>query len=508
MWLSLESLKSKTQHYKNNISINNLIIRSMKKYLYFLCTMISLSTLHSCSNEILEDTTSKKMINLTKNEVFSISYDETKDLDEGTLFNMVSSFASLQNGTTTRSNATSFKVVKESFINKEGEFNEKGQATRAISNDDITSKICEIEFNSGSSTGRAIVSANANYPSIIAFMPKCSNEETMERTGASILIHASKASYLYNAIKMKELADSLRLPTLEKISKELELPINEISYERVKDYIAITDATPTTRATAVQIGDIKMQILDTSIFPLVKTNWGQDYPYNGYFIEGNYVDWVRTENGGKTYTNVPAGCVNIAMAQMMTYTHRRRIPQIAFPNPNGHGTFLPNWDLMSQTPQINGPGSSDTGRSNAMALILELYRENQTTSKKDWDGAVIASEVSEKNMLSTMNRYFNYNPKKAFNADMAWAALRAKRLVLMLTSDHAFIISGILITDKAVTTRELVKKSDVYWHANLGWADECTGYYQLDSNAKTYFDAKGVQEWCYMMDYLNNICVK
>lgn len=486
----------------------------MKKYFYLLCAIASLSIFHSCSNDISEDSISKKKINLTKNEVLSLSYDETKDLNEKTLFNMVSSFASIQNGTATRSSATSFKITKESFINKEGEFKKQEQATRAINNDDITSKICEIEFNNGSSTGRAIVSANANFPAIIAFMSKCSSEKMMEQTGASKLLHASKASYLYNTIKMKELVDSLRLPTLEKISKELELPIDEISYEKVKDYIAISDPESATRGTAVQIGDIKMQILPTSILPLVKTNWGQDYPYNGWFssvgVKG-IQDWVRTADGGKNFTSVPAGCVNIAMAQMMTYTHRRKIPQISFPTPPGigiivSGSFLPNWDAMIKTPKLDDKGAG--GVIDAQKVIVDLYIENGTKSQKDWDGAVTGSYVSEENMLKTMNKYFKYNSKADFNGDMAWAALRAKNLVLMLTADHAFIISGILITKKSISTRELVKQSDVYWHANLGWADECTGYYQLDNNANTYFDAKGVQQWCYKTEYLNNIYAK
>ena len=489
-------------------SLRNLIIKSMKKLFYSLCAIASLFTIHSCTNDISEDFISQKKIKLTQDEVFSISYEETKDLEEKTLFDMVNAFANLQNGTTTRSNATSLKIVKESFINKEGEFKEQEQATRAISNDDITSKIGEIEFSNGSSMGRAIVSANTNFPAIIAFIPKCSSEKMMEQTGASKLLHASKASYLYNTIKMKEAVDSLRLPTLKKISKELEVPINEISYEKVKDNIVVIDAKPTTRSTAVQIGDIEMQILETSIFPLVKTNWGQEFPYNGAFGYNDLLDWVRTENGGKNYTAVPAGCVNIAMAQMMTYTHRRRIPQISFPNPDGHGSFIPNWDLMAQTPKIDDPGSSERGRGDAECLIIDLYRENHTTSKKDWDGAVIASEVSEVNMLKTMNKYFNYKPKASFNGDLAWAALRAGRLIMMLTSDHAFIISGMLITEKSIVTRQLVKNNDVYWHANLGWADECTGYYKLDSNANTCFEAKGIKEWCYKMDYLNNISVR
>lgn len=146
---------------------------------------------------------------------------------------MVSSFSELQGGNVTRSNVASFKIVKESFIYKEGEFKEQEQATRAISNDDITSKICEIEFSNGSSIGRAVVSANANFPGIIAFIPQCSSETMLKQTGASELLHASKASYLYNTIKMKELVDSLRLPTLEKVSKELKLPLDEISYEAI-----------------------------------------------------------------------------------------------------------------------------------------------------------------------------------------------------------------------------------------------------------------------------------
>ena len=137
-----------------------------------------------------------------------------------------------------------------------------------------------------------------------------------------------------------------------------------------------------------------------------------------------------------------------------------------------------------------------------------FYIENKTKSKKDWDNAVIASEVSEQDMLNTMNKYFKYQSKAKFNGDMAWAALRDKHLVLMLTSDHAFIISGILVTEKAIATRELVKRNDVYWHANFGWANECTGFYQLNSDANTHFNANGIEQWSQQMDYLNNIYAK
>ncbi len=138
-------------------------------------------------------------------------------------------------------------------------------------------------------------------------------------------------------------------------------------------------------------------------------------------------------------------------------------------------------------------------------VLLYLYRLNNTTSDRDWDGAVTGSSVSETDMLRTMNRFFRFDSKATFNADNALEALNNSRLVLMLTSNHVFIISGILVTSKANPKRDLVKLYDVYWHANFGWSDECTGYYLLDDNANVYFEAGGIAVWSYNLQCLNNI---
>ena len=119
--------------------------------------------------------------------------------------------------------------------------------------------------------------------------------------------------------------------------------------------------------------------------------------------------------------------------------------------------------MVYETPKLDDPGAG--GIIDAQRLILDLYIENKTTSKKDWDNAVISSEVSEQNMLKTMNKYFKYQAKAAFNGDMAWAALRDKHLVLMLTSDHAFIISGILVTEKAISDGQMNVLDSTNWTA-------------------------------------------
>lgn len=63
----------------------------------------------------------------------------------------------------------------------------------------------------------AVVATNAELPSIIAFIPNKGNDDAMQLSGANELLYAAKASYLYKAIKTKELVDSLKQPTLEKL---------------------------------------------------------------------------------------------------------------------------------------------------------------------------------------------------------------------------------------------------------------------------------------------------
>ncbi len=479
----------------------------MKKINYLSLVLLGF-TLFSCSNENLDDhSQNQKKIELTKNEVLSIAYDDAKQLSDEEIFNAVNDFANLESNSMTRSAAISFKITKRTFINKDGEFDSQEVKTRTIDiENDIISEICEVEFNNGVTKGLAIVATNAKLPSIIAFIPNKGDEKVMERSGANELLHASKASYLYKAIKTKELVDSLRQPTLEKISKELEIPINEITYEKIENNIMLTDAA-TTRTTAVPNQPAGIEKLNSSIDPMVKTNWGQEAPYNGkFYIDQNKIDLVQTANGAER-TSVPAGCVNVALAQLMGYTHLKVYKPLIFhvPGAPASNTYLPDFHRMTAKPTIEQvPGVAD----HIQNLIFNLYDMNKTTPQKDWRDVVIASNVTEENMINTMNKYFKYNPKSLFVGDQVLASLRNKHPVLMLTTDHTFIISGLLITEKAGTTRQLVKTNDVYWHANFGWANETTGYYQLDQKANTYFEAGGTKEWCYKMECIKNIRAK
>lgn len=133
-----------------------------------------------------------------------------------------------------------------------------------------------------------------------------------------------------------------------------------------------------------------------------------------------------------------------------------------------------------------------------------------TRPVKDWTGAVIASETDEENMINTMNKFYKFDSKARFNSDNMWAALKNKNVAICtIGDDHVFIIDGLLVTSIYTGTRQLVAMYDVYWHANLGWNDNCTGYYLADRpSANTLFEAGQYQQWDYQMNYWNNIRAK
>lgn len=176
---------------------------------------------------------------------------------------------------------------------------------------------------------------------------------------------------------------------------------------------------------------------------MVKTNWGQEAPYNGkFYIDQNKIDMVQTANG-VIRTSVPVGCVNVALAQLMGYTHLKVYKPLIFhvPGTPASNTYLPDFHRMTAKPTIEQvPGVAD----HIQYLMFNLYDMNKTTPEKDWRDVVIASNVTEENMINTMNKYFKYNPKSLFVGDQVLASLRNKHPVLMLTTDHAFIISGLL----------------------------------------------------------------
>lgn len=432
-------------------------------------------------------------VQLTPDEMTSLAFTEKAELSDSEICWMVEEFGKAQGTTMTRSiTPVNIRISRKTYLNPHGEFTEMKAATRAgESAEELTAPIVEVEFTQEGKEGMAVVSSDARHPSVIAYIPETGPENILKVTGADRLLYAAKSSYLYKLIRAKELADSLQETTLNKISNKLGIPVKDITYSKVKHNIQVADqqtrTSPITNPFEAGIQPDNEQ----TIWPLVQVEWGQDAPYNSWFQQNGYFGKVRVYADNGSYMDVdgpyPVGCVNVAIGQMLTY-YKNRI-QIT-----NNVTYSPDWNKIVA-------GQADT---QIYDLMIYLYRLNHTYPvKDDYSGVVLSSNVDEKDMMATMNKYFKFDPKFKFNPDWAWDSLKKKHLMLMLTSDHAFLLDGMLIAYFRSMTRELLKTRDVYWHANLGWGGPGNGFYQLQKDTHVFFDS--VKAWDYNIDYLCDI---
>lgn len=474
----------------------------MKKIITFL--LIACAVMVSCtkSGEEAQTQIDPNKVQLTPDEVTSLSFYNDQELSDAEVIWLVAEFNNAQNkGRKTRSETSDYKINRKTYINPEGEFSQKAVATRAGNgSDELTSPIVEVQFHNNNEKGLAFVSADARKPGIIAFIPKMGSEYTMKQSGAEELLKISKASYLYELTKVKEIADANRETMLAKINSKLGIPMQEINYDKVKDKIELVD--PVTRATPVQRLPPGVNYdPDLTIDPKIKVNWGQEEPFNSmFYTKGDKLYGLVRKASGDGYGYFPVGCVNVAIGQILTFTK----PLMSIPMGNISGYV--NWEPMISNPTTSNPIHQGGAFNDLAYLLLYLYTINDTdSSATDWQGYHYVSNVSEENMIKTMNRYFRFDPKRIFLNDPAWKALRDNRVILGLTSDHAFIIDGLLVANTVTQTRQLVKEHDTYWHANFGWSDEYTGFYKVESDAHTHFEAGGQDFWETTLEYMNNI---
>ena len=211
--------------------------------------------------------------------------------------------------------------------------------------------------------------------------------------------------------------------------------------------------------------------------PLIKTQWGQHYPFNLLCPE------TDNNNGENTYKL--AGCGPVAMAQVVNY-HR-------YPSMSPDGKYEYDWSQMfhSLTSNVQKEGIvavakliSDCGVSS----FTEYGDERSSTSLMYIMGAM-KRLFGYSNYMSIYNRSDFETPKRdSLYRQLIFSELKAGRPVLYRGTNekgegHLFIIDG-------------CKKGKV--HVNMGWGGNDNGYYEL-SDLRGY----GQQHWM-LVDVADN----
>ncbi|MCD8237500.1 MAG: C10 family peptidase [Prevotellaceae bacterium] len=217
------------------------------------------------------------------------------------------------------------------------------------------------------------------------------------------------------------------------------------------------------------------KIHSVNVLPLLKTTWGQDYPYNEY---------CPTSINETTHNLT--GCVATALLQVMYYHKYPTKGYGTFESGNDDGKYVINFEdqaldwkgMQLSYPQFRTKGLDIKPIAHLMSLnakaVSSQFKITNTSSN------YIAAR-------SILVNHWGYSPSCKFmkNTDIAETCtiiadeLNKKQPVLLSGGQHAFICDGY---------------KDGYFHLNLGWRGAANGYYKflLDENLQDKKTTEGI----------------
>ena len=225
----------------------------------------------------------------------------------------------------------------------------------------------------------------------------------------------------------------------------------------------------------------------TSVAPLLKTHWHQDYPYNML---------APVKQGvGRCLT----GCVATAGSQVTYYFHKDNPTELAYDTPTySYGTpitvSLPkgtsiDWNLM----KLSGTGTAQ--QDSAVAKLMYALGTSAWLTYGDGDGTATSGHNDK--MAEAMKGHFklNYSYKaKSSSTQQAWEELIYKNLA----TRRPMLYSGAKEDGGHSVCLDGYQASTGLYHFNFGWGGQGDGYYTVD-------DATGMNGFNTYQDLVYNI---
>lgn len=429
----------------------------MKIKLFFIGV---LGILYSCQQQNEVDTRNEvnTKVKLTPEEYLSILPHKNNNLSEIEAVNIVEEF--VKDKPHSRVGFRNKIYIKdEAFLNK--------AQSRSTSRIPIYNVVVENE----ESRNIAIVSGDKRFPSVIAYFSEPDEKHSLVDAN-DLLIEMAKSVFLDNIAIVENLQDSLGESTLQKLSSELNIEIDQTDYENLKSHITVVN--PQTKSTIIKDPDASL----SRFGPFINVSWDIGMPYNRLMAQSCPDNWLWDNR-------YPISSAVVAVAQVMSMFQPAMI---------ANGTSI-NWPYLKEKPEIHeetdyfGQYVQDPLDKRNMVSNLMLYIGSQC-------GVIYSCSSSSANMgkiIDFLKRYnILVNNVESFNASILKRTLDDIYPVIMtgLTNEnanHIWIVDGYC---SRVSTRgdTFFPGFDIYMHANMGMGNNYNGYYLVGSDGTLTFD--------------------
>jgi hypothetical protein len=411
----------------------------MKKEKIALCGMLVALVVGllvvGCNNiHDIDLTGNEKAIPFSRQEILALSHlEESHEVSENDLQNRLSEFLKSESVSRNAEGTESVIVGSKKYITKiEKGFSSKTSNSRSADDPDVPSDIpfyvFDLKNEQKGTEGYAITCGDSRIGDIIAVVDDGSLEG--DPTPFDLIFCANMESYIDNTVEeYNSVTDDDIQVALTKLANEADIEILEgvpVDSNRVAD------------RTVVYVGlSSKPGYVDTPFNPLTeKTRWNQRYgPYNS----------VITAYYGYA-SDVPAGCVPVAMAQMMAYHEWPAGFQSdlasPFKDPYTKATrylrnIRYNWSEMKKQNYAYNLTNNDA-KTQVGALLLDAGKAVKVTYNSSGSGAypedVPAAFVSMK--------YNVPNGIMSYNFSTVQSSIDNKRPVFINGNDGYYTVSG------------------------------------------------------------------
>lgn len=441
----------------------------MKRLLYIFLIVLLLS---SCKKNDVKSGHNDmnghdSFIYLTDKEFASIAFDSPEELTADSAKNILIRFIESEQNhhlSTKSESVSTINLIERQTIGI-GKTNLSTKFSD-LKKDSISTSFYIFEINNGQDKGMAIVSGDERSPALIAYIPRY-DETLLSVSGAGIMIENAKASHLSDILYIETLKDSLRESTYAKISKTLNIPVQSLSYDTIKDRIRVIDGENFTKSSPITNPPSRVY---SFVYPLIYTKWNQTAPYNC-----KHPDIVIDKNNGDTGKPY-AGCVEVAVAQVFAYcevpTFRAQGPAV-------------NWMLLKEKPKIT---TADPLATQNMIgnLMLEIFQKAGGYYSWDENGIHDGTPTPSTKFVPYIKSIISTGAQQTYNWTIVQNSLTALQPVIIWGDEHCWILDGYAVCKKVGSAGS--SRYDTYVTANLGWGGTNDGYYKLNDSFHTDFN--------------------
>ncbi|MCM1078423.1 MAG: C10 family peptidase [Bacteroidales bacterium] len=491
----------------------------IRTFLFLIqATLLCLSCNNDASVNLERDSACSEPMALTLNEVLSLNEKTGKELSEQEVMDIIKNYMVdiNQNSVSaiakakTISKSPKFKISSKCYLGED-------DLSRNLSN--IKTPIYEVRIDNGDGTqGLAIVGGDDRYPVVIAYIPSYNDDRIPKEPIAgnmNFMLELSKTIYKNNLENIVS-EQSNKGKTIEKIAKGLNLPVKYVDAQYIDLYVRkygveknpIEADLNKNMARVVEPSDPMEELGSKLVRSYGKpcgTEWDQLAPYNGFYP----VDWIKLDEYDVcSMTQHPAGCAVTAIAQIL-----------AALEPEGmvcNGISI-DWAYLKEKKTVNsGPfGEIDSQEKINMvaALFKDIYDKTNSAplwgvgETDSWPPETVPCVLQTQTTSANVYNYFsntsgvtvvnnNIPSMIKWDPEMIRRSLQYSFPVFVGGNRHAFVLDEFLYCVKTLTTYELVKQYDVYFHANFGQGLNAgtTGYYLVKDtqNGSITFRAYGV----------------